>query len=338
VSNATVCVVGTDATMVYDAVHNAVANALGDLDPSFALQDFTAKDVTLSGGDSTLPRVMEALNTPPFLVERRVVVVRDAQLLVADEVAQLTQWMGAPSPDTYLIVAVVGSKANRLVKAAGEVHEVNVGARIADRVTFVKSKMSEYNVTIDHATAQRVAEQLGDDVARVDALARTLSSIYGSAPVDFRRLEPYLGDAGDVPVWDLTDALDAGDATKAIVVARRMLESRGRGGLQIVSALQRHYLNMSALEGSDATSKEDAAQILGINAYPAGKALAMAERLGAARLSTAVHWITDADLALKGAVSYGGKDLESDLDVTELTVIEVLVARLARLSFGARRR
>jgi len=34
----------------------------------------------------------------------------------------------------------------------------------------------------------------------------------------------------------------------------------------------------------------------------------------------------------------GGKDLDSDLDVTELTVIEVLVARLARLSFGARRR
>jgi hypothetical protein len=51
-----------------------------------------------------------------------------------------------------------------------------------------------------------------------------------------------------------------------------------------------------------------------------------------------VHWITDADLDLKGGVSYGGKDLESDLDVTELTVIEVLVARLARLSFGARRR
>jgi len=31
-------------------------------------------------------------------------------------------------------------------------------------------------------------------------------------------------------------------------------------------------------------------------------------------------------------VSFGGKDLESDQDVTELTVIEVLVARLARLS------
>jgi DNA polymerase-3 subunit delta len=324
--------------MVYDAVHNVVASALGDLDPSFALQDFTAKDVTASPGESTMPRVLEALNTPPFLVERRVVVVRDAQLLVADEVALLTQWMGSPAPGTVLILAVVGSKANRLVKAASEVVEVNVGTRVADRVAFVKSKMDEYGVVIDNTAAQRVTEQVGDDVARIDALARTLQSIYGSAPLVFARIEPYLGDAGDVPAWDLTDALDAGDATKAIVVARRMLESRQRAGLQIVSIVQRHYLNMARLEGSEARSKEDAATLLGINAYPAGKALQMAERLGAARLTTAVHWITDADLALKGAVSYGGKDLDSDLDVTELTVIEVLVARLARLSFGARRR
>jgi DNA polymerase III subunit delta len=337
VSGATLAVVGTDATMVYDALHNAIGAALGDLDPSFALQDFTAKDVTLSG-ESSVPSVLEALNTPPFLAERRVVVLRDAQLLVADEVARITEWIAAPAPATHLLLAVVGAKSNKLVKAADEVIDVNVGTRVADRVAFITDKMREYRVTLDHGTAQRIAEQVGDDVARVDALARTLSAIYGSAPLDYRHVEAYLGDAGDVPVWDLTDAIDGGDATKAIVVARRMLESRRRAGLQIIASLQRHFLNMSALEGSGVRSKEEAAALLGVNAYPAGKSLAMAERLGAARITTAVHWITGADLDLKGAVSYGGKDLESDMDVTELTVIEVLVARLARLSFGARRR
>ncbi len=337
-SSASVCVVGSDATMVYDAVHNVVAHALGDLDPSVALQDFTAKDVTAASAEPTLPRVLEALYTPPFLVERRVVVVRDAQLLLADEVAQLTEWMNAPLPGTVLILGVVGAKSNKLARAAGELVEVNVGTRSADRVAFVLAKMDEYDVEIDQSTAQRVAEVVGDDVARVDALARTLHAIYGSAPIAFARLEPYLGDAGDVPAWDLTDAIDAGDATKAIVVARRMLESRQRAGLQIVAILQRHYLNMARLEGADARTKEAAAELLGISAYPASKALTMSQRLGAARLVTAVHWITGADLDLKGAVSYGGRDLDSDLDVTELTVIEVLVARLARLSYGARRR
>jgi hypothetical protein len=64
----------------------------------------------------------------------------------------------------------------------------------------------------------------------------------------------------------------------------------------------------------------------------------MSQRLGPERIATAVHWITDADIALKGGVSYGGKDLNTDMDVTDLTVIEILVARLAKMTQGARRR
>jgi DNA polymerase-3 subunit delta len=168
-------------------------------------------------------------------------------------------------------------------------------------------------------------------------MARTLSSIYGTAPLKFSHIEPYLGDAGDVPAWDLTDAIDSGDATKSIVVARRMLDSRGRGGLQIVNILQRHYLSMARLEGSGATSQEEAGSILSMSPYPAGKALKMAQRLGPQRITQAVHWVREADVSLKGGVSYGGKDLNTDIDVTDLTVVEVLVARLARMSGAGRR-
>ena len=325
--------VGTDATMVADALRNALDFALGDLDPSFALEDFSVSDAN----EGVASRVLEALNTPAFLVERRVVAVRDAQQLSAADADALAGWMKNPTPATVLVLGVVGAKSHRLVKAAGEVIEVNVGSRAADRVAFVKEKMAQYRVTIDAPTAQKVAERVGDDVARVDALARTLAAIFGSAPLNFAKLEPYLGDAGDVPAWDLTDAIDAGDATLAIKVARRMLDSRSRAGLQLIAVLQRHYLNMTRLEGSGATTKEEAAAILGGNPFPAGKALTNARRLGPERLATAVHWLSEADLALKGAVSYGGRDLVNDQDVTELTVLEVLVARLARLSNAARR-
>jgi DNA polymerase-3 subunit delta len=336
--NAVVTVVGTDATMVYDAVHNVIAEAVGDLDPSFALEDFTAKDVTNAGVESVISRVMGALNTPAFLVDRRVVVVRDAQLFLADEIDQLLDWISSPTPLTTLVLAVVGTKSNKLVKAASDVIEVNVGSRSAERISFVMDKMAEYRVSVDRVACQQVADQVGDDVARVDALARTLQSIYGTAPLNFSHIEPYLGDAGDVPEWDLTDAIDGGDATKAIVVARRMLDSKGRAGLQIVNILQRHYLRMARLEGSGVRGDEAAAALLGINKYPAGKSLRVSERLGPERISTAVHWITQADLNLKGGASYGGKDLNTDLDVTDLTVVEVLVARLAKMTQGARRR
>jgi DNA polymerase III subunit delta len=337
VTGASVAVVGTDATMVYDALRNVVADALGGLDPSAALEDFTAKDAAAASAEPVAPRVLAALNTPPFLVERRVVVVRDAQLLVAEEVASLVAWMKEPAPAATLVLAVVGAKSNKLVRAADDVVEVNVGSRAAERTAFVEAKLAEYRVVVDRTTAQRVSEQVGDEVARVDALARTLRSIFGTAPLTFAQVEPYLGDAGDVPEWDLTDAIDAGDATRAIEVARRMLDSRGRVGLQLVNILQRHYLRVARLEGSGVRGEDEAAALLGINRYPAGKALRVATRLGPERIGAAVHLIARADLDLKGAVSYGGRDLANDHDPTELTVLEVLVARLARLAQTSRR-
>jgi len=332
-----VVVVGTDATMVYDALHNAVAIALGDLDPAVALQDFTAKDVT-GGAESIAPRILEALNTPPFLVERRVVVVRDAQLLTADEAAPIVAWMQDPSPETALVLAVVGAKSSRFVKAASDVIEVNVGSNQRARADFIEEKFRQYAVVADPPAVQFVAERVGDDVARVDALARSLRAIYGSAPLKVRQIEDYVGDAGGVPAWDLTDAIDSGDVTKAIVTARRMLDSQDRAGLQIVNILQRHYLAMARLEGSGVRDRDEARVVLSMKGYPAEKILRTSQRLGAERIATAVRWVTNADVDLKGGVSYGGRDLEGDADVTDLTVIEVLVARLARLTDGARRR
>ncbi|MHB1252082.1 MAG: DNA polymerase III subunit delta [Acidimicrobiales bacterium] len=333
-----IVVVGTDATMVSDALRSAIEGALGGRDPSLALQDYTVKDVANSSGESVVSKILEALNTPAFLLDRRVVVVRDAQLMVADEVAALLSWMANPAPETVLVLGVVGAKSNKLVKAGASVIEVNVGSRSQDRVAFVRSKLAERRVTVDASTAQKIAEKVGDDIARVDSLARTLQAIYGTAPLTFTHVEPYLGDAGDVPEWDLTDAIDAGDATQAIKVARRMLDSKGRAALQIVNMLQRHYLRMVRLEGSGVRGEDEAATLLGINRYPAGKALRGAQRLGASRLAASVHMITNADVDLKGGVSYGGKNLDTDMDATELTVIEVLVARLAKLTQGARRR
>ena len=334
-SHSSICVVGTDATMVYDTVRTVVEGALGDLDPTVALEDFTARDS--STGESSTARLLDALYTPAMLVERRVVVVRDAQHLTADEVKALLGWMSSPTPETVLVAAVVGAKSNKLVKAADEVIDVNVGNRQADRQEFVASKFAQYRVSVDRSVVSAVVDRVGDDLARVDSLARTLRAIYGSSPLTISHIEPYLGDPGGVPEWDLTDAIDAGDASRAITVARRMLDSKGRAGLQIVNLLQRHFLRLARLSGAPVRNADEAATLLGIKSFPAGKALTAARRLGDVRVVEAIRLITRADLDLKGGVTFGSSDDATAADVTDLMVIEVLVARLARLTASARR-
>ena len=131
---------------------------------------------------------------------------------------------------------------------------------------------------------------------------------------------PFLGGAGGVAPWDLTDALDRGDTPAALEALARLSGPGERHPLVILSSLHRHFAAMLRLDGSGIRSEQEAAAAVGMGPYPAKKALAQAGRLGSANIARAVNLLADADLDLRGV-----KDLPDNL------VLEVLVARLSRL-------
>jgi DNA polymerase-3 subunit delta len=339
VSEQLVAIIGNDPIIVGDTAVTVIDQMLEGLDAAIALEDFAA-GASSDPETATAPvamRVLEALNTPPFLVSHRVVVLRDIQNLAASDVEPLLEWAASPTPGVRLLVTALGARSrSALVKAAGEVHDVTVSAKAKDRVEFVAERFHAHKVHAPAGVCQKVAERLGDEVSRVDALARTLQAVYGEDPLTIEMVDPYLGDAGDVPEWDLTDAIDQGHVADAIATARRMLDSEGRVGVQVVNILQRHYLKMARLEGSGATTGEQAAEIIGGHAFPAQKLVRSARLLGPDRVAAAISMVTRADLDLKGGADYGSS--RGGVDRTALTVIEVLVARLARLSVDARTR
>jgi DNA polymerase III delta subunit len=175
-------------------------------------------------------------------------------------------------------------------------------------------------VRLDAAGIERLTAQVGEDLARVDGVLATLAAAYGEgASVTADELEPFLGATGAVPEWDLTDAIAAGDAAGSLDVLHRIVGPGGRAAPAVVFTLQRHYLRLLRLDGSGARTKEDAAAILSIGPYPAGKLLASCGSLGAERIRQAVEWVARADADVKGL---------SGLET--IMVLEILVARLAR--------
>jgi DNA polymerase-3 subunit delta len=168
---------------------------------------------------------------------------------------------------------------------------------------------------------------VGEDLARVDGILATLAVAYGDgASVSVEELEPFLGATGSVPEWDLTDAIQAGDAGSALDVLHRLVGAGGRAAPLVVSSLQRTYLRLLRLDGAGVRTREEAAALLSVSPYPAAKLLAAAKTLGHDRIRQAVAWVARADEDVKGATA-----LEPDV------VLEVLVARLARLHRAAGR-
>ncbi len=174
---------------------------------------------------------------------------------------------------------------------------------------------------LDRAAVDRLNEHLGEDVGRLPGLLAMLAAAYGeNTKVGLDELEPFLGQAGGVAPWDLTDAIDSGATELAVTQLHRMLEAGERHPLVVMATLHRHYAAMLRLDGSGVTNENEAAELLGVKPYPAKKALTQARRLGRAELARAIALLAAADLDLRGASAW-----------PEELVLEVLVARLSRL-------
>jgi DNA polymerase-3 subunit delta len=313
---------GDDPSLVAQAVHGLIETLVGGSDPGLAVEEFGGP----GADDLDVGQVIDACTTPPFLVERRVVVVRDAGRLNAAEGARLTAYLDDPLPTTSLVlVSGGGTIPAALAKSVGKVGDVVntvVGTGRA-RSQWLAEHLRGAPVRLDGAATAKLGEHLGGDMGRLSGLLDTLAAAYGvGATVKVNDLAPFLGEAGSVAPWDLTDAIDSGDAAKALGLLHRMTGAGEFHPLAAMSLLHRHYRQMLRLDGSGVTSPEEAAELLGLrSAYPAKKALAQSRRLGTARIARAINLLADADLDLRGVSALPGE-----------LVLQVLVARLSRLA------
>jgi DNA polymerase-3 subunit delta len=306
---------GDDPTLVGDAVRTLVAQLAGE-DPGFAVED-------LSGEDTDVGPVVDACSTPPFLADRRVVVVRDIGRFKAEEVAPLVDYLADPLLTTTLVVAAGGGQTpTRLLNAIKKVgHVVDAVPDQRARKAWMTDRIREASVKLDNKAADLVREHLGEDIARLGSLLDVLAAAYGEgARLGVDDVTPFLGEAGVVAPWDLTEAIDQGETERALTDLHRLMEAGDRHPLVIMATLHNHYAAMLRLDGAGVRGEAEAAKLLGIHPFRAGKALAQGRRLGSANIARAIELLATADLDLRGM-----KQWPDEL------VLEVLVARLCRL-------
>jgi DNA polymerase III subunit delta len=319
-------VTGEDPSLLAEEVGKLVRRLLGDAERSLAVEDFGTDD----DEEAVVAAAVDASQTPPFLSDRRVVVLRGAGRFNADQLAPVVRYLEEPLPTTRLVV--VGDGGTFPAKVAGafraspvaEVMTTDVAAREAHG--WFSGRLGHAPVKFLAPAAAVVEQHLGEDLGRLSALLAALEAAYGhGAVIGPEELGPYLGRPGSVPPWDLTDAIDKGQTELALPLLHRVMEAGGRHPLVVLAILQRHFGNILRAQSPAITSEGQAAEALGIakgrSTFPARKALDSARRLGPRGAGDAMIALANAELALKGKVDWPAE-----------LVLEVLVARLCRLS------
>ncbi len=313
---------GSDPSLLATAQRTVVRELVGDGDHDLLVEGF-------DGDDYELGAVLGAAVTPPFLTDRRIVVARGVERFFdAEGAAALAAYLADPMPTTELVLTASGGRLPKLLAEALKLHgaivvDTDAPSGRRERQGWLDEHLGVASVRLDAKARSLIGERLGEDLGRLDAVLAALTSAFGDgARLGAADVAPFVGEAGSVPPWDLTDAIDRGDVPTAVAMLRRMTEGGERHPLAVLAIVHTHYSRMARLDGAEATDQQAAAELLGLkSAFQAKKSLDQVRKLGHEGVVRAIQLLAEADLALRGA-----RDWPDD------AVLEVLVARLARLA------
>jgi DNA polymerase III subunit delta len=315
---------GDDAVLVAQALDELLIQLVGAEDRALVVED-------VAGDEPDVGAIVAAAHTPPFLTDRRVVVGRGIEDLAADQLGPLLAYLDDPMPTTDLVLVAAGGRlpkalTDALKRVGATTKDTSVSTR--ESSAWVDDHVRASGLQLDGEARAELADRLGEDLGRLQSVIETLRSAYGDgAKLGLDDVLPFLGEAGGVPPWELTDPIDRGDTSAALVALRRLIRGGDRHPLQLMAILQGHYVRMLRLDGAGASSRDAAAALLGVKSpFQAGKALDQLRRLGGDGVRRAIELLATADLDLRGA-----RELPDEV------VMEVLVARLSRLAPARRR-
>ena len=189
-----------DAALVAQAVHRVVESLLDGRDPATCVEELGPSGVD----ELDVARLVDAMTTPPFLVDRRVIVVRDAGRLGAADAARLVEVLEDPVEGVTVVFAAgagtVPAALQRAIAAGGEVVDAAVGASLRDRRTYVAGLAKASAVRLDAAATDRLTAQVGEDLSRVEGMLETLAAAYGEgAAVGVDEIAPSSAGAAACP-------------------------------------------------------------------------------------------------------------------------------------------
>lgn len=192
---------------------------LGDLDFN--------KDV-LVGSGLDADSLIGACNTLPFMSEKRLVVVNDAEKMRKPTQEALVKYLTSPNESTVLaLVAEKLAKNTRLYKAIAKIDKkavIDCSPKSARELPAqVRQFAASRGVSITQQAAEELISLVGDSTVHLDAEIQKMATALGKgALIDMPEVQQFVARVAEPKPWHLSDALAARDARRVATLLSRM--------------------------------------------------------------------------------------------------------------------
>jgi DNA polymerase-3 subunit delta len=197
-------------------------------------------------GGATIATVLEDLATLPFLAERRVVLVRDADAFITAHRERLEKYLSTPSRTGVLILICRSfAKTTRLHKTA-----VAAGGQVRECSRLFGRALLDYAVgaargqgkQLEPDAAARLVDLVGQDTGMLSGEVEKLCLYVGDRPaITERDVSDLVGQTREEKIFAVADAAAAGRLPDALRLWDQVLETdpeaayRAVGGLAFVA-------------------------------------------------------------------------------------------------------
>lgn len=290
---------GEESYLLERAYHQVLDKVVDEASRDFNLQIFTGRE--------TSPEViLDSCRTLPLFAACRLVVVKDADLLKADDLARFLPYLKDPVPETVLLF---------------------VGRAIDGRMTFFR-EFKKYGTLVEfrplyenqipefvRETAKTAGKEftegglalfcrrMGTGLGEIQSELNKLLAYVGKQPlIDVSDVAQVVSDTRAESVFDLINAIGKRNSTDALRLIDRMLDD-GEPPLRILSMVTRHLRQL--WQTSEllrlGVERGDMARHMRINPYFLDGLIGQSKKFSPEEFQRAFDALLEVDLALKSS-------------------------------------
>lgn len=209
-----------------------------------AERDFSFDLFDLDGIDETPPfeQIVDVLNTAPFFVRHRIVVIENIQELFKKDMEPLENYISNPSHHAVLILLHRGNPKAQFREVMKKVKTIALDIKPQELPSWIKEKARLKGLTVTNDAVDYLIGLIGPDVGLISSELEKFTLI-GKSHIDTKDIVTIVRGNSDYDVFDLVNALRDKDTERAFRIARALQETQESYGL--LGAINWHYSRMS---------------------------------------------------------------------------------------------
>jgi DNA polymerase-3 subunit delta len=278
------------------------AGVLAETDPAFNHEVFYGEELR----SGKLAQLLSACRSYPVFAEWRLVEIREAQRMGAKELEKLLPYFENPIPSTVLLIAWRDRSGpdgrSKPAKALQKYAFIECKLLYESQIRpYIEEMAAAKNLQLSPDALQLLIEYLGTNLQLIENEIEKLSlTVAAGATVTRDQIYQAIDVDREFNVFELLNEIGNRNVYQSHLIAAQMLQNKEVYIGGVLSQLFKFFLEIAILQEKNILTENGIAAYLKVHPFLAKRWLMGLQRYPMPLPVRNLHWIRQADLALKG--------------------------------------